>query len=53
MTTTLHAMGVFDDPPALDGMLGMHGAAYANFAIQESDLIVAMARGSTTARRGS
>ena len=35
VTTTLHAMGTFDeeDPLSLH-MLGMHGAAYANFAIQ-------------------
>lgn len=35
VTTTLHAMGVFDeeDPLSLH-MLGMHGSAYANFAIQ-------------------
>ena len=43
MTTTLHAMGVFDEThPHSMHMLGMHGAAYANFAIQESDLIVAI-----------
>jgi len=43
VTTTLHAMGVFDerDPLSLH-MLGMHGAAYANFAIQNADCIVAI-----------
>ena len=43
VTTTVHAMGTFDEhhPNSLH-MLGMHGAAYANFAIQESDLIVAI-----------
>ena len=43
MTTTLHAMGVFneEDPLSLH-MLGMHGSAYANYAIQEADLIVAI-----------
>ena len=43
VTTTLHAMGVFDEyHPLSMHMLGMHGAAYANFAIQESDLIIAV-----------
>jgi len=43
VTTTCHAMGIFDerDPLSLH-MLGMHGAAYANFAIQQSDCIVAI-----------
>jgi len=43
VTTTIHAMGVFDemDPLSLH-MLGMHGSAYANFAIQNSDCIVAV-----------
>jgi len=43
VTTTLHAMGVYDE---LDGrsmhMLGMHGAAYANYAVQSADLILAI-----------
>jgi len=43
VTTTVHAMGVFSEHhPNSMHMLGMHGAAYANFAIQESDLIVAI-----------
>ncbi|KAL1511790.1 hypothetical protein AB1Y20_005076 [Prymnesium parvum] len=43
VTTTLHAMGVFSEHHPLSmHMLGMHGAAYANYAIQESDLIVAI-----------
>jgi acetolactate synthase-1/2/3 large subunit len=43
VTTTLHAMGVFPETDPLSmHMLGMHGAAYANYAIQESDLIVAI-----------
>ena len=43
MTTTLHAMGVFSEHHPLSmHMLGMHGAAYANYAIQEADLIVAI-----------
>ncbi|KAI5296193.1 Acetolactate synthase, mitochondrial, partial [Ascosphaera atra] len=43
VTTTLHALGSFDeeDPKALH-MLGMHGSAYANLAMQEADLIIAM-----------
>jgi len=43
VTTTVHAMGVFSEHhPHSMHMLGMHGAAYANFAIQESDLIIAI-----------
>ena len=43
VTTTLLGMGGFDelDPKALH-MLGMHGSAYANLAIQEADLIIAL-----------
>jgi len=41
VTTTLHGLGSFDEnsPLALK-MVGMHGTAYANFAIQNSDLII-------------
>lgn len=43
VTTTVHAMGVFDERHELSmHMLGMHGAAYANFAIQNADCIVAI-----------
>jgi len=43
VTTTLHAMGAFSEHHPLSlHMLGMHGAAYANYAIQESDLIIAI-----------
>lgn len=43
VTTTLHAMGAFDERHPLSlHMLGMHGAAYANFAIQNADLILAI-----------
>jgi len=43
VTTTVHAMGTFSEHhPNSMHMLGMHGAAYANFAIQEADLIVAI-----------
>ncbi|KAK4233067.1 thiamine diphosphate-binding protein [Achaetomium macrosporum] len=43
VTTTLHGLGAFDelDEKSLH-MLGMHGAAYANMAIQEADLIIAL-----------
>jgi len=41
VTTTLHALGVFDEnlPNSLH-MPGMHGSAYANYAIQDADLIL-------------
>jgi len=43
VTTTCHAMGVFDERNPLSlHMLGMHGAAYANIAIQNSDCIFAI-----------
>jgi len=43
ITTTLLGLGCFDenDPKSLK-MLGMHGTAYANFAVQECDLLVAV-----------
>jgi acetolactate synthase-1/2/3 large subunit len=43
VTTTLQGLGAFDelDPKSLH-MLGMHGSAYANMAIQEADLIIAL-----------
>ncbi|EXJ87961.1 acetolactate synthase I/II/III large subunit [Capronia coronata CBS 617.96] len=43
VTTTLQGLGGFDelDPKALH-MLGMHGSAYANMAMQEADLIIAL-----------
>ncbi|KAK4236133.1 thiamine diphosphate-binding protein [Achaetomium macrosporum] len=43
VTTSLHGLGAFDelDEKALH-MLGLHGAAYANMAIQEADLIIAL-----------
>ena len=41
VTTTLHALGTFDEREELSlNMLGMHGSAFANYAIQESDLIL-------------
>ncbi|KNC77543.1 acetolactate synthase, mitochondrial [Sphaeroforma arctica JP610] len=43
VTTTLQGMGGFDE---LDSksvhMLGMHGSAYANYTIQDSDCIIAL-----------
>ena len=43
VTTTLLGLGAFPGTHKLSlGMLGMHGTAYANHAIQESDLIIAI-----------
>ncbi|KAF2723134.1 acetolactate synthase [Polychaeton citri CBS 116435] len=43
VTTTLQGLGGFDelDPKSLH-MLGMHGSSYANMAIQEADLVIAL-----------
>ncbi|HTV49245.1 MAG TPA: biosynthetic-type acetolactate synthase large subunit [Phycisphaerae bacterium] len=42
-TTTLLGLGAFDENNALSlHMLGMHGGAYANFAVQESDCLIAV-----------
>lgn len=43
VTTTLHGLGAFDelDEKSLH-MVGMHGAAYANMAMQQADLIIAL-----------
>jgi acetolactate synthase-1/2/3 large subunit len=43
VTTTLLGLGSYDQnkPQSLD-MLGMHGAAYANYAVQECDLLIAV-----------
>ncbi|KAL2888657.1 acetolactate synthase [Ceratocystis lukuohia] len=43
VTTTLHGLGGFDelDHKSLH-MLGMHGSAYANMAVQNADLIIAL-----------
>ncbi|KAJ9162135.1 Acetolactate synthase [Coniochaeta hoffmannii] len=43
VTTTLHGLGAFDelDEKSLH-MLGMHGSAYANMAIQNADLIICL-----------
>ncbi|CAG8521197.1 4707_t:CDS:2 [Ambispora gerdemannii] len=43
VTTTLQGLGGFDelDPRSLH-MLGMHGSAYANLAMQDADVIIAL-----------
>ncbi|CAG8549786.1 2288_t:CDS:2, partial [Acaulospora colombiana] len=43
VTTTLQGLGAFDelDPRSLH-MLGMHGSAYANLAMQNADVIIAL-----------
>ncbi|MEZ6069530.1 MAG: biosynthetic-type acetolactate synthase large subunit [Pirellulales bacterium] len=43
VTTTLMGLGAFpgDDPLSLD-MLGMHGSVYANYAVDECDLLLAL-----------
>lgn len=43
VTTTLQGLGAFDeeDPRSLH-MLGMHGSAYANLAMQQADVIIAL-----------
>ncbi|KAG8879889.1 Acetolactate synthase, mitochondrial [Tulasnella sp. 331] len=43
VTTSLHGLGAFDemDPKSLH-MLGMHGSAYANLAMQRADVIIAL-----------
>lgn len=43
VTTTLHGLGSFDETDNKSlGMVGMHGSAYANKAIQAADVIVAL-----------
>ncbi|MEC4986099.1 MAG: biosynthetic-type acetolactate synthase large subunit [Oscillatoria sp. PMC 1068.18] len=43
VTTTLMGLGAFDEHnPLAVGMLGMHGTAYANFAVSECDLLIAV-----------
>lgn len=43
VTTTLMGKGAFDEANPLGlGMLGMHGTAYANFAVSECDLLIAV-----------
>ncbi len=43
VTTTLMGKGAFDEHHPLSvGMLGMHGTAYANYAVTECDLLIAV-----------
>jgi len=43
ITTTLMGKGVINEEDELSlGMLGMHGTAYANFAVSECDLLIAL-----------
>ena len=43
VTTTLMAKGAFPETHRLSlGMLGMHGTSYANYAMMETDLIIAI-----------
>ena len=43
VTTTLMGKGAFDEKDNLSvGMLGMHGTAYANFAVTDCDLLIAV-----------
>jgi len=43
VTTSLMGLGCFpEDHPLSLGMLGMHGTGYANYAINEADLLIAL-----------
>jgi acetolactate synthase-1/2/3 large subunit len=43
VTTTLHGLGTFpENHPLSLGMLGMHGTAYANYAVHNADLLIAV-----------
>jgi acetolactate synthase I/II/III large subunit len=43
VTTTLHGLGTFPENHDLSlGMLGMHGTAYANYAVHHCDLLIAV-----------
>ena len=43
VTTTLLGLGTFDETsPLAMGMLGMHGTATANYAVQDSDCLIAV-----------
>jgi acetolactate synthase I/II/III large subunit len=43
IVTTVHGKGAFPEThPQCLGMFGMHGARYANYAVQNSDLLIAL-----------
>lgn len=43
ITTTVLGLGIFpEDHPSSLRMLGMHGTVYANYAVQKSDLLIAI-----------
>jgi len=43
VTTTIHGLGIVDETHPLSlQMMGMHGSAAANYALQEADLIIAI-----------
>jgi len=43
VTTTLHGLGAFDETRDLSlHMLGMHGSAYANWAMDQADVIISV-----------
>jgi len=43
VTTTLQGLGVFDERDDLSmHMLGMHGAAYANYAMRDADCVISV-----------
>jgi acetolactate synthase-1/2/3 large subunit len=43
VTTTLLGLGAFDERnPLTLNMLGMHGSVFANYAVQQSDLLIAV-----------
>ena len=43
ITTTIHGMGVYDEREDMSlHMLGMHGSVYANYAVQNADLIIGL-----------
>jgi acetolactate synthase-1/2/3 large subunit len=43
VTTTLKGLGAFpENSPLSLGMLGMHGTAYANYAVNDCDLLIAV-----------
>lgn len=42
-TTTIHGLGAMDEYSPLSlHMLGMHGSAYANYAMQQADVIISL-----------